>query len=1224
MAARVFSDPRTCMYPSCATWEVVGGSYAGLFLCRSNSDAPLGLCDGEDEFVRFLHLHLMFVGDEYTPWPGKEGEFYVEDNTCDSLEEEQACYLSQSNIAGGIAFREWNSLSACAFQATCSLFRFEVERVTVLNSMEASYRLRSNASSVSYIGVGKSDSATAMVGLEGASSVQWTELRLLDTPASALLFRSECGRCPSASGIAAWLGGYILVTLLVALVPSLRAAYATRRGNKRGGNHAAAASPSSNPADGSGGASALSYRTTSHAPQEGWPERAPDRLSDVIFQLAWAAFIIAVSIRLLYTLSHDVAPWLSSLAFAMGYTQDMVLLVLLFAIRPTDKEHLDAALWLIVIMTALEAWTGTWALKHVTSTAVVQTWTPFTRIAGIGKIAALGTAQVIYLAQLLVLFGLLATRCRAQMPDASLYRYLFLMCRSTFAAFATIHLVSSVAVYLVSTADSAPPSTDAEREALAVATVSLLCRFVLPIYLFVGLTHPRLRALFHLRALHFRPASATATGAAPGGGVAERAYRGIFLPLAPFKAAAPAEAARARPCALAPPQSAEANAAVVGTGDEVFKGEWDEVLDLSRWESADPRFHSLALTWFLGRGGFAEVFVGNPRRMVTEAEAEAPDQASADNQALEAADQVAVKVFKARAFLNHKRERVIRTLENELGVLMHANHPNVVRFLSTAVVYLPFDTNGGRGRRAAGSGGSSGGGSPATRLFPHPALVMELCQGGTLDELLHTRCASSPPLTPVAQLSLALDVAVGVSYLHAQGWMHRDLKPANVLLDGSRPIPRAKVSDVGLATRIGMEQSSRAGSFRYMAPEVYFLSYTHRADAYSYGILLWEVLECKRPWGALSDLEVTTAVTMTHTRPPLSRSPPSLGTHDPAGGFVHGMQSLVTACWAQDPASRPSFASIVQRLQGLSDAANQAPAVDAAPPVSAASVQLDLEGGSMLSERAGDMCSAPSDDDAFPLWASKLGLECSAFTHPVDTRDRAPLQQPSAPAPVQPQPAPSPPADANPATAPDTAPGGNGADSGGDDADTLGGADPEEIELLGSTGPGFDGLVEEYLRSFPLAGSMLDAAALKFTVAHLLMHQAQRPLATDPARLAALLFVLLVQVKQPPWIQPVPLDRTEPTPSSSPPCLTLIPPPCPTPMPHPHAGTPHGRARRDPWIGSGRAIRLAAGPRAAAWHRPRRLRRRARTGRPRRRRALARAAWHRCDGRALAFGGAAG
>lgn len=81
-----------CVYPRCATWEVAGVAdddpVAGLHLCRGD-DVPVGLCDGDDP----LHFHLLFVGGDETPWPGKGGgDFYVEDNSCDS-EAREVCYL---------------------------------------------------------------------------------------------------------------------------------------------------------------------------------------------------------------------------------------------------------------------------------------------------------------------------------------------------------------------------------------------------------------------------------------------------------------------------------------------------------------------------------------------------------------------------------------------------------------------------------------------------------------------------------------------------------------------------------------------------------------------------------------------------------------------------------------------------------------------------------------------------------------------------------------------------------------------------------------------------------------------------------------------------------------------------------------------------------------------------------------------------------------------------
>ena len=58
----------------------------------------------------------------------------------------------------------------------------------------------------------------------------------------------------------------------------------------------------------------------------------------------------------------------------------------------------------------------------------------------------------------------------------------------------------------------------------------------------------------------------------------------------------------------------------------------------------------------------------------------------------------------------------------------------------------------------------------------HPALVMELMQGGSLHDFLHCRTDLSPPLTPQAQHRIALDVALGLQYLHSLGWMHRDVR----------------------------------------------------------------------------------------------------------------------------------------------------------------------------------------------------------------------------------------------------------------------------------------------------------------------------------------------------------------------------------------------------------------------------------------------------------------
>lgn len=104
-------------------------------------------------------------------------------------------------------------------------------------------------------------------------------------------------------------------------------------------------------------------------------------------------------------------------------------------------------------------------------------------------------------------------------------------------------------------------------------------------------------------------------------------------------------------------------------------------------------------------------------------------------------------------------------------------------------------------------------------------LVYEYMSGGTLGQHLFDRHINSghKPLTWMQRLTIALDVARGIEYLHSlaqETFIHRDLKPSNILLDGEM---RAKVSDFGLvklaADREKSVMTRLAGTFGYLAPE---------------------------------------------------------------------------------------------------------------------------------------------------------------------------------------------------------------------------------------------------------------------------------------------------------------------------------------------------------------------------------------------------------------------
>ncbi|BBN04902.1 hypothetical protein MPTK1_3g08670 [Marchantia polymorpha subsp. ruderalis] len=131
-------------------------------------------------------------------------------------------------------------------------------------------------------------------------------------------------------------------------------------------------------------------------------------------------------------------------------------------------------------------------------------------------------------------------------------------------------------------------------------------------------------------------------------------------------------------------------------------------------------------------------------------------------------------------------------------------------------------------------------------------LVYEYMPQGTLSQHLfeHAR-HESKPLDWNRRLSIALDVARGMEYLHSlahKSFIHRDLKPSNILLGDDF---RAKVSDFGLV-KLAPEgkfsvETRLAGTFGYLAPEYAVTGrVTTKADVFSFGVVLMELITGRR------------------------------------------------------------------------------------------------------------------------------------------------------------------------------------------------------------------------------------------------------------------------------------------------------------------------------------------------------------------------------------------
>ena len=141
------------------------------------------------------------------------------------------------------------------------------------------------------------------------------------------------------------------------------------------------------------------------------------------------------------------------------------------------------------------------------------------------------------------------------------------------------------------------------------------------------------------------------------------------------------------------------------------------------------------------------------------------------------------------------------------------------------------------------------------------ALIYDFMPNGSLDKYTFPERKNSVPLSWEILYKIALGVGRGIEYLH-QGCdmqiLHFDIKPHNILLDKTFA---PKVSDFGLAKLYSANQSivsltAARGTLGYIAPELFYKNIggvSYKADVYSFGMLLMEMVGKKRYVNALKD-----------------------------------------------------------------------------------------------------------------------------------------------------------------------------------------------------------------------------------------------------------------------------------------------------------------------------------------------------------------------------------
>ena len=236
---------------------------------------------------------------------------------------------------------------------------------------------------------------------------------------------------------------------------------------------------------------------------------------------------------------------------------------------------------------------------------------------------------------------------------------------------------------------------------------------------------------------------------------------------------------------------------------------------------------------------------------------------------------------------NRVREGFLRECQH-CSVL---NHPNIVRFMG---IYYPEESS------------------------TIPIMIMEL-----MDENLCAYMGKLPKNAWTKKVSVLIDVAEGLSYLHAQKppVIHRDQSPNNILLKASNgDVPVAKIGDLGVAKII--KADSRAtqsvltnvpGTADFMPPECFEDEpvYGVPLDVFSYGAIMLFVATHQWPTPT-AQVKRNPKTNELVARSEVERRQKYL---DDITGYAEWLKLLVKSCLSNDPSKRPAISAISKQLK---------------------------------------------------------------------------------------------------------------------------------------------------------------------------------------------------------------------------------------------------------------------------------------------------------------------
>lgn len=170
-------------------------------------------------------------------------------------------------------------------------------------------------------------------------------------------------------------------------------------------------------------------------------------------------------------------------------------------------------------------------------------------------------------------------------------------------------------------------------------------------------------------------------------------------------------------------------------------------------------------------------------------------------------------------------------------------------------------------------------------------------------------------ITTFRRIRFATDIVNALHYIHKLNIAHLDLKPANIMVTYRNT---CKLGDFGCCKILGSDgqgspttptNSYLTGTLAYRSPELLKGGYpTCKADMYSYGICLWQLLTRERPYGNENMYVVIFGVVSYNLRPTIT---PKMITDNKQ------YTQLIKSLWRADPDKRPSAEEVMVKLRSL-------------------------------------------------------------------------------------------------------------------------------------------------------------------------------------------------------------------------------------------------------------------------------------------------------------------